>query len=148
MRFYMNENENESSEREKSYVRASQMHKSMHIILCTLIQILYMRQHSAVHSTRSNLSFSAPYFELQRALWTNKIILSLCARLFLRHYFVFGGFKRYLKVDCVMEFEFVAAHRGMCFWGICNGNLMINFTTIFRNLKTSQYQQQITLNFH
>jgi 23S rRNA maturation-related 3'-5' exoribonuclease YhaM len=60
MRFNMNENENEL----KSYVTASQMHKSMHIILCFDTDFIYAG--IAVHSTRSTLSFSAPYFELQR----------------------------------------------------------------------------------
>lgn len=59
MRLYMNENENEP----RSYVTTSQMHKSMHIILWFDADFIYAG--GAVHSTRSNLLFSAPYFKLQ-----------------------------------------------------------------------------------
>lgn len=61
MRFYMNE----PSRAVESYITSSPMHKSMHIML-------WYRFSLALHSTRSNLSRAAPYFDLHR-MWTNEI---------------------------------------------------------------------------
>ena len=118
------------SQAEESYVTASRMHKSMHIIPRALIQIL-MYAGIAVDSTRSNLSFAlvAPISELHCGLIKLKA-LSLCARLFVALFSCLECLRRsYLRIAQRLLLL-------LCTWGWSKMNIKWkNLNQMFNKIK-------------